>query len=367
MAETSIIVLTWNQKDLTIRCLNSLLKQKYKDYEIILVDNGSKDGTADAVKKKFGNKVKIVRLSQNRGFCGGNNEGVKNSSKESKYIMLLNNDTVVPDNLLSETVKSIESNENIGAVTVPVYTPGHEEDMEQILSKNISSTGNIFIDCVSIYIDKAIKNNYFTFFPCGTCFLYRKKIIDLPFDKDYFMYAEELYFGALLRLMGYKIIFCRSTSIVHDNSMVKKTASNKLKRYFTYLGRRNRLLNQLLFFEKKTLLKLFPLWILFNLIETIGDFKNFLPRLKAYFYLVLNFRKIMQKHRKIKKLKILSDNEFLGYLSCKFYDAESFTNPFLRKMVSFINKLSFIYCSLVRLNTIERTSEIRRNEKIILL
>jgi GT2 family glycosyltransferase len=360
MTETSVIVLTWNQMDLTIRCLESLLKQSYKDYEVILVDNGSDDGTPDAVKKKFGEKVKVVALPENRGFCGGNNAGVRECSKESKYVMLLNNDTIVPENLLSETVKSIKSRRNIGAVTVPVYTKGMEKAAKESLEKRVSHTSNIFLDCITVFIDKEVKNNNFVFFPCGTCFLYRKEIVELPFDEDYFIYAEENYFGALIRLMGYDVVFCRTTSIFHENSVVKKRSSRKLKRHFAYLGRRNRLLNQFLFFEGMTLLKISPLILFYHIMESAWDAKNILARLKAYYYIIANIGKIREKRRRIRDMRKLRDKKFLRFISCKVMSEGAFGNFALKKIVKAINALFYGYCVLLGIKTIERSPNLRK-------
>jgi len=361
MVETSVIILTWNQKDLTIACIHSLLKQKYKDYEVILVDNGSEDGTPEAIKKEFGKKVKVVALKENRGFTGGNNEGVRNCSKSSKYIMLLNNDTIVPDNLLFETVKSIKSSNNIGAVTVPVYNKGMEKETQKMLDNNLSATSNLFTEQITIKIDKKLKNNHFIFYASGTCFLYKKNIVKLPFDEDYFIYSEEIYLGLLLHLLGYNIILCKTTSIFHENSAVKKNSSKKIKNYFKFLGRRNRLYNQLLFFERKTLLKLIPLLFLYNLFETLFDIKNIHIRIKAYFYIIFNLRKVLKKRRKIQKLRKLDDNEFLKKFSCKFVSENRFSNKYLKILSIILNKISKSYCFIFNIRTLEFYPEIQDN------
>lgn len=361
MVETSVIVLTWNQKDLTIRCLDSLLKQKYSDYEVILVDNGSEDGTAEAVSERFGEKVKVVALSTNRGFCGGNNEGVRSSSKNSKYVMFLNNDTIVPDNLLSEAVKSIRSSVNIGAVSVSFFNKGHEKEFKKLTKEKISSTCNFFGDGVTFMLREDIdNNNNQVFAPCGTCFMYEKELVDLPFDEDYFIYAEENYFGMLLRLMGKDVVICKATSFFHENSAVKKKSSKKNKNYFIYLGRRNKLLNQLLFFEKKTLIKLFPLLMTYNFLETAGDFRNIFKRLKVYFYVISHFSEIKLKRSKIKRMRKINDALFLQNFSSKIYCEYHFKNILFRKTISFLNFLSYHYCNLVGIKTFESSLDIQK-------
>ncbi len=360
MVETTVVVLTWNQKDLTIRCLHSLLKQEYADYEVILVDNGSDDGTPEAITKEFGDKVRVIALSENRGFCGGNNEGVRNSSKESKYVMFLNNDTIVPDNLLSEMIKSIKSDQNIGAVSVPVFNKGIEHEMQKIIDGNVSGTCNFFGDVMNFVMDKSAGNNYPILVPCGCCFVYQKSLVDFPFDDDYFIYAEENYFGMLLRTMGKEVLTCKNTSIFHENSAVKKKSSKSLKNHFNYLGRRNKLLNQLLFFETKTLIKLFPLMFIYHLFESIGDFKNLPQRVHGYLYVLVNINKIREKRTKIKESRLVSDVKFLQNFSGKMYDEHAFSG-ITNRIVCILNWLFLGYCKLFHLKTIEQSLEAKKS------
>jgi len=365
MVETSVIVLTWNQKDLTIACIHSLLKQKYEDYEVILVDNGSEDGTPEAIKKEFGKKIKVVALKENRGFCGGNNAGVKECSKSSKYIMFLNNDTIVPDNLLSETVKSMKSKEDMGAVGVPIYNKGMEDYTKDYLAKNRSWTLNLFMEGVDINIDKKLKNNYFLFIPSGTCFLYKKELFKLPFDDDYFMYSEENYFAMRLWITGHECMLCRTTSVFHENSVIKKK-NPKMRKFLTFTGRRNKLYNQLIFYNGITLLKLMPLMMIYNILETIADIKKIVPRIKAYFYILTHIRKVLDKRKSIRKIRKLSDKELISKMSSKFYSEERFKNPSLKVMIRIMNAFFYVYCIIFNIRTLERSSETRKKYGILL-
>lgn len=91
----TIIVLNWNGKHFLECCLGSLRSQSFRDFETILVDNGSTDGSVEFVRERF-SEVQIVPLKENRGFCAGNNEGMRRA--RGRWLVLLNNDTeVVPD------------------------------------------------------------------------------------------------------------------------------------------------------------------------------------------------------------------------------------------------------------------------------
>lgn len=118
MVKLSIIILTYNTKDLTSECLKSISEQYEKElqkgeFEIILVDNASIDGTADAVlnlKPKMPN-LKVIQNKENVGFSKGNNKGAKNAAGE--FVLFLNSDTEVKDKGLLKMVEFLESNKHI--------------------------------------------------------------------------------------------------------------------------------------------------------------------------------------------------------------------------------------------------------------
>jgi len=117
--EVSIIVLTYNAKDITIKSLESL--KKAKDFfesqtklksEVLLVDNASTDGVLDEVKKF--NFVKIIPNNKNLGFAKGNNLAVKNISPDSNYVLFLNPDIILDENSIYETYVFIKTQKNVG-------------------------------------------------------------------------------------------------------------------------------------------------------------------------------------------------------------------------------------------------------------
>src|SRR3989304_3063057 len=108
----SVIVLNWNGKSLIEDCLNSLIKQVHKNTEIILVDNGSTDGSVELIKSKFRDRVKLIENGKNLGFSGGNNRGIRASKGD--YILLLDNDAVAAEKWIEELIKVVEEDNRIG-------------------------------------------------------------------------------------------------------------------------------------------------------------------------------------------------------------------------------------------------------------
>lgn len=116
----SVIIVNYNGKQFMQECFDSLFKIEFpkSQYEVIMVDNASKDLSLDFVEKHFP-QIKVIISSKNLGFAGGVNLGVREA--KGKYIVLLNNDTRVDKNWLKELVKRIESDSSIAAVNSKVY------------------------------------------------------------------------------------------------------------------------------------------------------------------------------------------------------------------------------------------------------
>lgn len=119
----SIIILNWNGLKDTIECLDSLKEITYPNYEVIVVDNASIQNEAVLLQKKYGGYIRTVRTKKNLGFAGGNNVGIRQVLREenSKYVLLLNNDTVVKPNFLDELVKVGEQSGKIGMIGGKIY------------------------------------------------------------------------------------------------------------------------------------------------------------------------------------------------------------------------------------------------------
>jgi hypothetical protein len=110
----SVVVLNWNGKHFLKDCLETLLKQDYPKFEVIVSDNGSSDGSQEFVRKNFPS-VKVVENKKNLGFSGGNNAGIRVAKGE--YVLLLNNDMIFhKKDCIRELVKAAESDKRIGIV-----------------------------------------------------------------------------------------------------------------------------------------------------------------------------------------------------------------------------------------------------------
>lgn len=110
----SIIILNWNSYEVTRDCLLSLRKLDYSNRELVLVDNGSVDGSGERLAREFP-EARLIKNDTNLGFTGGNNVAIRDVlARGTDYVLLLNNDTIVAPNLLSELVKICDHRPEIG-------------------------------------------------------------------------------------------------------------------------------------------------------------------------------------------------------------------------------------------------------------
>ncbi|MEI7983846.1 MAG: glycosyltransferase family 2 protein, partial [Bacteroidota bacterium] len=119
----SVITINYNHSGVTCQMLESLYKITYQNIEVIVIDNGSVEENPKIIKEKF-HQVKFIEAGVNLGFAGGNNLGI--SLSHGKYILLINNDTIVTETFLEPLVKKMESDHSIGAVSPKIrffHTP----------------------------------------------------------------------------------------------------------------------------------------------------------------------------------------------------------------------------------------------------
>ncbi|MBN1941230.1 MAG: glycosyltransferase family 2 protein [Candidatus Diapherotrites archaeon] len=242
----SIIVLNWNGKEYTKQCIESVAKHTARGkYELIVVDNGSKDGSIEMLEGMKRRKIvdTIILNSENRGFSGANNQGMKIS--RGKFIFLLNNDTLLEKNWLEKMVKVAETDAKIGIVGP--HLP------ESKTSKKIYGGG--YIDDRGIARHSYNRHESDAEQVGGAALLIKRKVFEkIGFLDEGFnpIYFEESDYCARARRSGYRIVFTPEVKIVHFGSKIVKKQASKWS--FVTLNK-NRVRYMLLHFSKKRLLK----------------------------------------------------------------------------------------------------------------
>jgi len=209
----SIIIPNYNGKKHLEICLSALIKQKFKDIEIIVIDNGSSDGSVDFIKNNFP-EVKVILSKENLGFAQANNLGAKEAKGE--YLLFLNNDTKLKEDCLVFLFNRIKADVSQGVVFSKVLFMD-EPDRLDAVGSYLTKTG--FLLHVGWWEKDKGQHDYVDkiFSPKGVCFLMRKSLFNKigGFDKDYFAYFEESDLFWRVWLSGYTIHFVPESICYH--------------------------------------------------------------------------------------------------------------------------------------------------------
>lgn len=306
MLEASVIIPNWNGKHLLNICLSSLQKQKLKNFETIVMDNGSTDGSADYIKKYFP-KVRVIRLDKNYGFTRAVNVGIKES--KSDYLILLNNDTQADKYYLEFLVKAATNHQEVSFVAAK---------MLNFYKRNIIDSSGDAVDVVGHSYNigfgekdspKFNKAGYIFLATAGGS-LFKKEIFLKVgyFDEDYHTYMEDVDLCLRAQLMGFKGWYEPKAILYH----IRKATSSKILPMSEYWHFRNMTQNIIKDYPMSLLIKNFNwLKILLVNINTVRYMatKGFIwQAVKTEVYLLINFPKLLKKRALIQKSKIVSDD-----------------------------------------------------------
>jgi len=311
----SVIIPNWNGKELLKDCLSSLKKQTYKNFEIILVDNGSEDNSAKWVEKNYP-KVKIVKLEKNFGFAKAINEGVKLSKAE--YVVFLNNDTKADEDWLKNLVECIN----------------HHPEIISINSKILNYFNPKFIDGVGIEVNEVgqaksigwneedkgqFEKEQYIFGATGGASLFKRTDFTAVglFDENYFMYSEEVDFAFRAQFLGYKSIYCPKAIVFHKH----KASAIKLPQHIEYWQFRNMYQTIIKDYPTKLLLKrwrfLKVILVYFNTIFYQIKAGFLWPPFFTTFWLIIHIPALILQRIKIQSSKIVSDDYIDSFLTPK--------------------------------------------------
>lgn len=310
----SIIILNLNGRSYFEKCLESLVQIDYPNYEIILVDQGSKDDSGEFVKNNYP-QVKIVPSEQNLGFAKGNNIGCQNAGGE--YILFLNNDTVVKADFLTILVEEGEKNPQIGALS------------PQILQLQDRAR----LDCVGAFLTNSGFLYHFGFGKKAADLKYQKKLAVFSvkaaamfcrktalektglFDEDFFLYFEETDLCHRLWLSGYQIFYLPQAKIFHLGAATSQNFKNSFLQFHSF---KNRILSHLKNLGRWELLKILPLHLFLCQVVALGwliikrDTSLFLSIQKAFVWNLCNLGKTLNKRKKVQtEIRQISDRLLL--------------------------------------------------------
>jgi len=341
--KVSIIVVNWNGKYFLKKCLDSISRQKYQPYEVIVVDNASTDGSISYIRKFFP-KIKVIPNKSNIGCAKAYNLGF--SKAKGDYIVNLNNDTYSSDSLwLGKMVSDLEKDDAIAIVGSTHYTlknlSYHKKHPNRV--QTLNPLGYL----VSHDYGKRVKD---PFLVGGGALILKKKYFKYPLfpQEHYVSYGEDLALCWKTRLNNLKIVMSNAV-LIHD--CCGSYSKNRKTAIFHY--EKNKLMNLLLFYESSSLIKLFPLMLMSSLIINTLHFKDIFIRFKSYCWLLFNYRIILQMRKKIQAKRKASDKDIFRFMSYKLVDEEDINNRLIRPITRIANKSVKVYYRLFNIKTLE--------------
>jgi len=226
ITDVSVIIVSWNTQDILHNCLRSVYEQSGEiDFEVIVIDNASTDGSVEMVKKNFP-QVTLIENSQNRGFAAANNQGI--AVAQGRYVLLLNSDTVILDKAVEKTISFADAHPKAAVVGCRVLNPDRTLQptcfmFPSILNMLLSSTYLYKLFPKSKFFGRErmtwwYRNDIKEVDVITGCFmLIRQKAIQQvgTMDEQFFMYGEETDWCYRFKEAGWKILFTPCAEIIH--------------------------------------------------------------------------------------------------------------------------------------------------------
>lgn len=319
-----MVVVNWNRRELLRACLESLRRQSLNAFEVVVVDNGSDDGSAEMAAAEFGGcskfRLKLIRNRENRGFCAANNQGIAVSAGD--FIALLNNDAEAEPGWLEALRGAFDRADDIGMAASKILVYGEPQ--------RIDKAGHV------IYLDGqnrgrgsgVLDRGQFdrieeTLWPDGCAAMYRREMLDQigGFDEDFFAYGDDAELGLRARIAGWRCLYVPGAVVRHHRAATLGVASSKRME----LIERNRVL---------LVAKLFPwslLWLngayylarlaagLWAAARNTGELRRFpgvvgkwqlaMALLKGDLQALRLLPRMLRKRREIRKIRRLSGSE----------------------------------------------------------
>jgi len=230
----SVIIVNWNGRSHLSDCLESLEGQSYRDFEVILVDNGSVDGSIDFVQEKYP-WIKTLALAENTGFARGNNIGFEKSFGE--YVVTLNNDTRVAADWLELLVATADCHPEVGMVGSRICafnSPDTIDSLGVLICRDGMSRGAYRRQSFS---SLNLTGSMEILLPSACAALYRRSMLEEVgfFDDEFFAYCEDTDLGLRCRLAGWKALLALEAVVLHKYS----ETSGSFSPFKIYLVERN--------------------------------------------------------------------------------------------------------------------------------
>ncbi len=320
----SVIIPNWNRRDLLRGTLRSLSAQTFPDAEVIVVDNGSTDGSAGMVLAEFPKTV-LIRNAENLGYCKAINQGIRQA--RGRYVALLNNDAEADRRWLEELVAGAAQAPEVGMCASKILVFENREVIDKVGHLIYPDGQNRGRGC-----GERDRGQYDrpeeVLLPDGCAALYDRRVFETAgmFDEDFFAYADDAELGLRVRLAGWRCLYVPTALVYHHHS----STLGRFSPDRIVLVERNRLWLAAKLFPWR-LLVLNPFYSAIRLganllaaLGGVGEAGQFARHegvgvllkctIRAYIEALAGLPRIFRKRREIRRWRRLSNREFLNLL-----------------------------------------------------
>jgi len=316
----SIIIVNWNAEKYIERCIESLLNQTVLPHEIIVIDNASTDTSVSILRNIKG--IKLFALSENKGFAGGNNFGVKKSSPESDWIALINPDAFPEPDWLEKNIRAIHENPLYGSFGSTLINANNNNYLDGI-GDYYHFTGRVKRRGYGELKSKYPMKSGEIFSPCAAAAIYRRDLFldSGGFDEDYFCYVEDVDLGFRFQLMGYKSLLVSNARVHHVGS---GTTGGQKSDFSVYHGNRNLVWTYIKNMPGILFWICLPLHILFNvtgiIIYSLSGRVRVITRAKLD--ALAGLPKMLRKRREIQRIRKVSEVDIWRVMDKRLFPFE---------------------------------------------
>ena len=225
MPDLSVIIVNWNVRDLLRRCLHSILAYLHTcSLEVIVVDNGSTDGSPEMVRTEFP-QVHLMANPDNRGFTAANNQGL--TVARGRYVLLLNPDTEVLGDALATMVAFADAHPDVGVVGPQLLNP---DGTVQSSRRRFPTLATALLESTWLqpYAPRRLLARYYVLdrpddevqdvdWVTGAALMARREAVEQvgPLDEGFFMYSEELDWCRRFRAAGWRVVYLPTARVIH--------------------------------------------------------------------------------------------------------------------------------------------------------
>ena len=232
MSLLSIVIVSFNTRVDLERCLQSLADAPPSTpHEILVVDNASSDGSADAARRLSG--IQVIGLERNVGFAAANNVGIRASRGD--LLLLLNSDTVVPAGAIDRLVSRLEANTAAGAAGPRLVDADGRAELSfgrmispfnELRQKTITALYNRRWKVAERWVERQAGRERFVDWVSGACLLVRRAVAEKAglLDERFFIYTEDVDFCQAIRAQGKRVLFTPAAQVVHARGRSRAAA-----------------------------------------------------------------------------------------------------------------------------------------------